>query len=164
MQQLRRLMFLAGFALIASVVGPAAAYGAANGTDRPVTGVSTSTSTIDLATGTGTSDGKSLLTHCGRATFHNDFTLTLTGPDSFTLAGTDTEVCANGDKLFSTFEITGTLSTGTSTGVFTSTGGTGRFANARGTFTIAATSTIVSTVGSVITTQDTNTIDGRISY
>jgi hypothetical protein len=162
--QLRRLLFLASLVVAVAALSPAAAQGAAKGTDRPLKGTSTSTSTIDLATGTGTSDGTSQLSHCGTTTFHNDFTYTPTGPDTFSLVGTDTEVCANGDKLFSTFTITGTLSTGTSTGVFTDTGGTGRFVDASGTFTIAATSTIVSVVGTIVTTHDTNTVDGRISY
>jgi hypothetical protein len=163
--QLRRLIFLSSLVLAFAALSPAAAQGAANGTDRPIKGTSTSTSTINLATGTGTTDGTSHVSHCGTATFHNDFTFTLTGPDTFRLVGTDTFVCANGDKLFSTFTITGTLSTGTSTGVFTGTGGTGRFVDASGTFTVPdAKSTIVSTVGTIITTHDTNTFYGRISY
>jgi hypothetical protein len=155
--RLRRLLFLAScFVLALAVLSPAAAQGKAGGTDRPLKGRSTSTTTINVVTGTGTSDGTSQLTHCGRAHFHNDFTFSITGPD--------TEVCVNGDELFSTFVITGTLSTGTSTGVFTGTGGTGRFADSSGSFTIDAQSTIVSMVGPVITSRDTNTIDGLISY
>jgi hypothetical protein len=163
--RLRRLLFLAScFVLALAVLSPAAAQGKAGGTDRPLKGRSTSTTTINVVTGTGTSDGTSQLTHCGRAHFHNDFTFSITGPDTFTLVGTNTEVCVNGDELFSTFVITGTLSTGTSTGVFTGTGGTGRFADSSGSFTIDAQSTIVSIAGPVITSRDTNTIDGLISY
>jgi hypothetical protein len=162
---LRRLIFLSSLVLAVAALSPAAALGAAKGTDRPLSGTSSSTSTINLATGTGTVDGTSQLSHLGTTTFHNDFTFTLTGPpETFNQAGTDTEVAANGDKLFSTFTVTGTVSTGKSTGVFTVTGGTGRFAGASGTFTIAATSTIVSTVGTIITTHDTNTVNGQISY
>jgi hypothetical protein len=161
--KLRRLIFLSSLVLAVAALSPAAAQGATRH-HVEIKGTSTSTTTINLATGKGTSDGTSHVSHCGTATFHNDFTFTLTGPDTFSLVGTDTEVCANGDKLFSTFTVTGTLSTGTSTGVFTGTGGTGRFVDASGTFTIAATSTIVSTVGTIVTTHDTNTIDGRISY
>jgi hypothetical protein len=160
---LRRLIVLSSLVLGVAVLSPAPALGAANGTDRPLTGTSTSTSTFNLATGAGTTDGTSQLSHFGTTTFHNDFTFTITG-DTITLTGTDTEVAANGDKLFSTFTITGTVSTGKSTGVFTVTGGTGRFAGASGTFTTTNTSTIVSTVGTIITTHDTNTVNGRISY
>jgi hypothetical protein len=160
---LPRLIFLSSLVLTVAALSPAAALGAAKGTDRPLKGVSTSTSTVNLATGAGTSDGTSQLSHCGTATFHNDFTLTITGPDTFTLVGTGTEVCANGDELFHTFTITGTLSTGKSTGVHTITGGTGRFAGASGTFTTSVTSTM-SIAGTIITTHDTNTVEGRISY
>jgi hypothetical protein len=140
------------------------AFAGPNGTDRPLKGNSVATSTINIATGVGATDGTSHITHCGSATFHNDFTFSLTGPDSFSLVGTDTVVCANGDQLFATFVITGSLSAGTSTGAFTGTGGTGRFAGASGSFVTDNTSTIISMVGNVITSHDTNTIDGTISY
>jgi hypothetical protein len=164
--RLRRLIFLSScFVLALAVLSPAAAHGKAGGTDRPLKGNSTSTSTINLATLTGTSDGTSQLTHCGRAHFHNDFTFNFLPGGNFSLVGTDTEVCANGDEVFSTFVITGALATGTSTGAFTTTGGTGRFADASGSFTTVNTSTITSPPGSpVITSQDSNTIDGLISY
>ena len=152
------------FLLIAAAILTAApALAQKNGTDRPLVGSSVSTSTVDVATGTGTTDGTSQLSHFGTTTFHNDFTISLTG-DIFTLTGTDTEVAANGDELFSDFTITGSLTTGQSTGVFTITGGTGRFADASGMFTTDATSTQDPLVGSTVTTHDSNTIDGRISY
>ncbi len=161
---MRKVISLVALVGLIAALSTGVAFGAAKGTNRPVTGTSASTSTINLATGTFTGNGTSQLSHFGTTTFHNDGTFTLTGPDTFSLVGTDTEVAANGDKLFSTFTVTGTLSTGNSSGVFTATGGTGRFVDASGTFTIAATSTIVSIVGTTITSSDTNTINGRISY
>jgi hypothetical protein len=161
---MRKLILVVGLIGVLAVFGTGVAYGATKGTDRPFRGQSQSTTTIDLAAGTGTTDGTSQLSHFGTTTFHNDFTFTLTGPDTFTMVGTDTEVAANGDELFSDFAITGTLSTGESTGAFTVTGGTGRFEHASGTSTIVATSKIVSVEGTTVTTHDTNTIDGRISY
>jgi hypothetical protein len=161
---LRKLIFLSSLVLAVAALSPALALGAAKGTDRPVTGTSTSTTTLNLATGTGTTDGTSQLSHFGRTTFHNEFTFTITG-DTITLTGTDTEVAANGDELFSALTITASLSTGEGTGALTITGGTGRFADASGTSTLpTVTSTIVSTVGTIVTTHDTNTIEGRISY
>ena len=159
---MRRFTTVLALLIAAAILTAAPAVAQRGGTDRPLKGASVSTSTVDLATGTGTSDGTSQLSHLGTTTFHNDFTISLTG-DTFTLTGTDTEVAANGDEVFSTFTVTGSLSTGESTGVFTITGGTGRFADASGTFTIAATSTTVS-AGSTITTLDSNTIEGLISY
>jgi hypothetical protein len=160
---MRRFTIVLALLVVAATATAAPALSKEGGTDRPLTGASVGTSTLDLATGTGTTDGTSRLSHFGTTTFHNDFTFTITG-DSFNLTGTDTEVAANGDELFSNFTVTGTVSSGASTGVFTITGGTGRFADASGTFTIVATSTIVSTVGTTITSHDTNTIEGRITY
>jgi hypothetical protein len=59
---------------------------------------------------------------------------------------------------------TGTLSTGEATLVSTFTGGTGRFADASGTLTTRISSVIVSQVGTTITSEDTETHTGTISY
>ncbi len=150
--------------LAVAAIGPAAAMGKAGGTDRPVKGTSTSTTTVDLATGTGTSDGSGQVSHLGAFTFHNDFTgFTVTG-DTFTWTQTATIVAANGDEIFATAVGTGTLSTGEATLVSTFTGGTGRFADASGTLTTEISSVIVSQVGTTITSEDTETHTGRISY
>jgi hypothetical protein len=163
--KLRRLIFLSSLVLAVAALSPAAAQGATRH-HIEIKGTSTSTSTINLATGKGTTDGTSHVSRpCGTATFHNDFTYTQTGPDTFRLVGTDTFVCAKRNQLFSTLTITGTVSTGAGTGVLTTTGGTGRFVHASGTATIPdAKSTIVSTVGPIVMTRDTNTFKGRISY
>jgi hypothetical protein len=161
---MRKLILIVGLIGAVVALNTGIAFGAAKGTDRPLNGKSESTTTIDVATGTGTSEGTSHLSHVGTTTFHNDFAFSVAGPDTFTLVGTDTEVAANGDELVSDFTVTGSLTTGESTGFFTITGGTGRFDDASGTFTIVAKSTIVSTVGPIVTSRDTNTIDGHISY
>ena len=164
---LRRLIFLSSMVLAVAALSPAAALGAAKGTDRPVKGTSTSTAIVDVATGTGTIDGSGQFTHLGKFTFHDDFTsFTLTGPTTFTFTSTETAVAANGDKIFVTNAGTGTLtSTGTeATTVSTITGGTGRFADASGTFTVTSVGVTVSTVGSIITSTLTNTSKGQISY
>ena len=127
-------------------------------------GTSTSTTTVDLATGTGISDGSGHITHLGAFTFHNDFTgFTITG-DTFSWTQTATIVAANGDEIFATAVGTGTLSTGEATLVSTFTGGTGRFADASGTLTTRISSVIVSQVGTTITSEDTETHTGTISY
>jgi hypothetical protein len=150
--------------LAVAAIGPAAALGKPHGTDRPVKGTSTSTTTVDLATGTGISDGSGQISHLGAFTFHNDFTgFTVTG-DTFTWTQTATIVAANGDEIFATAVGTGTLSAGEATLVSTITGGTGRFADASGTLTTRISSVIVSQVGTIITSEDTETHTGRISY
>ncbi len=163
----RWLFVLSSLLLAVAAVSPAAALGKANGTDRPVSGKSSSTTTINIATGLGTNDGTGQATHLGKFTSHDDFTsFTITG-NTFSFAGTETDVAANGDKLFSTFTGSGTFtSSNTSeiTAVQTVTGGTGRFTDASGTLTSAVTGTTVSVVGSTVTTRNTFTTQGRISY
>ena len=153
--------------LAVAAVSPAAALGKAKGTDRPSSGKSSSTTTVDLATGTGSVEGSGQLSHIGRFTFTNDITsFTLTGGDGFTFTLTAVIVAANGDEIYTTATGTGTLTaTGSeATLVSTITGGTGRFADASGTLTTAITSEIVSAVGSTLTTADTEIHKGRISY
>jgi hypothetical protein len=153
--------------LALAALSPAAALGKAHGTDRPSKGTSTSATTVDLATGTGISDVSGHLTHLGRFTFHNDFTgFTVTG-NTFNWTQTATIVAANGDEIFTTAVGTGTLlpnNTSEATLVSTITGGTGRFADASGTLTTSISSVTVSAVGTTITSHDTETHTGRISY
>ena len=70
------------------------------------------------------------------------------------------------DRVYTTATGTGTLTaTGSeATLVSTITGGTGRFADASGTITTQISSEIVSIVGTTLTTRDTETHKGRISY
>jgi hypothetical protein len=153
--------------LAVAALTPVAALGKANGTDRPVKGKSSSTTTVDLATGTGSVEGSGHLSHFGRFSFTNDITsFTLTGPDSFTLTLTAVLVAANGDEVYTTATGTGTLTpTGSETTlVSTITGGIGRFADASGTLTSRIRGVTVSAVGTSVTTSDTETHKGRISY
>ena len=152
--------------LAVAAVSPAAALGKANGTDRPSSGKSSSTTTVNLATGTGSVQGSGQLSHIGRFTFTNDITsFTLTG-DTFSFTLTAVIVAANGDEIYTTASGTGTMTaTGSeSTLVSTITGGTGRFADASGTTTTAITSELVSVDGATLTTEDTEIHQGRISY
>jgi hypothetical protein len=164
---LRRLIFLSSLVLAVAALSPAAALGAAKGTDRPLKGTETGTTTVNLVTGAGPSDGTGQLSHLGTFTVHSDFTsFTLTGPNTFTYTGTETDVAANGDKLFSTLTGSGTFTSTTSenTEVNTITGGTGRFADASGTYTYTTSSVVVSSTATSVTTRDTPTAKGRISY
>src|SRR5919109_2173012 len=124
--------------LAVALVGPPAALGKARATDRPVSGTSSSTTTVDLATGTGSVAGSGRLSQLGRFTFTNDITsFTLTGPDTFRLTLAGILVAANGDRVCTAATGTGTLTPSGSetTLVSTITGGTGRFDAASGGLT-----------------------------
>ena len=164
---LRKLILLSGLVLAVIAMSPAAAIGAAKGTDLPLKGSGTGTNTVNLATGAATNMGSSHLSQLGAVTSSGVQTITLTGPNTFSFTGAGTSVAANGDELFTTTSGTGTLtSTGSApaTTFNTITGGTGRLADASGTFTTTSLSTPVSTVGSIETFSFTQTTTGQISY
>ena len=130
--------------LAVAALSPAAASGAANGTDRPLSGTVTATAHDNLSTGTSTADGTFLFTHLGKGTFHEDATAGPITGNTFTSTGTATYVAANGDKLFATITVTGT-------------------------FTTARVGVIVSVVfvpgvGVIVTDTFTGTAVGQISY
>jgi hypothetical protein len=165
---LRRLIVLPGLVLLAvAAFSPAAALAAAHGTDLPLKGTSTGSLTASFATGAATSSFTGHLSHLGAITGGDVETLTATGPTTFTYTGTDALVAANGDELFSTFSGSGIFTSATttqSTQVNTITGGTGRFADASGTFAITISSVIVSIGATSETIDNTDTYNGRISY
>jgi hypothetical protein len=165
---LRGLSVLSGLVLLAvTAISPAAALGAAKGTDRPLKGTSTGSLTATLVTGAATSSFTGHLSHLGAITGGDIATLTATGPTTFTYTGTDTLVAANGDELFSTFTGSGVFTSATtaeSSQVNTITGGTGRFADASGTFTIMISSVIVSISATSETIENADTFNGQISY
>ena len=167
---LRRLIFLSSLVLAVAALSPAAALGAAKGTDRPLSGTVTASTIDNFSTGTSTADGTFLFTHLGKGTFHEDTTAGTTTGNTFTFTGTATYVAANGDQLFATITATGTF-TGSNvvTKVSTITGGTGRFANASGTFTthervVFGSAVFVPGVGLIVRNTFTGTVEGQISY
>jgi hypothetical protein len=118
-----------------------------------------------------TSAGTGRLFHLGKSTYSQEFTITPTGPTTFSVAGTQTIVAANGDMLFMTFTGTGELAgvfgvgqTSETTVLLTVTGGTGRFADASGSLTSTIFTTIDSIVGATATATQTSRVRGKISY
>jgi hypothetical protein len=111
-------------------------------------------SLVQRVTGTGTAS------HLGESTFDAISNVTVNATPPFAVSGTRTITAANGDQLFSTF-------TGTSTPVINGmngadlqdviTGGTGRFANATGSFTTTSRNNF-------ITSTFTADFDGVINY
>jgi hypothetical protein len=158
-----RGFIVATVVLSVAALVPAAAFADAKGTDRPLRGTESGTTTLNPATGAATADFVGQLSHLGTFTGRSNVTVTFTGPSSFSAAGTGTLSAADGDELF--FDViwggTFTVTTIQTTVVRTITGGTGRFAGASGTMT-----TILSSVYSSATfvSHDTGTTEGVISY
>jgi len=164
--QLRKLIFFSSLVLAVAALSPAAAHGTATGTDRPLKGEVTTTVIANAATGVATVDGAFRLTHLGNGTLHQDTTTVSFTGNTAVNAGTATYVAANGDKVYTTVvgTVTFTATGSEATFVDTITGGTGRFADASGTFTRTGVAVFVSVVGSIITQSGTATAEGQISY
>ena len=166
----RNLLVLMSSLLALAVALPGAAVAKQGGTDRPVQGSGTSTDTVDLSTGAGAGDGTVLMSHLGRSTYRDSFTVTPTGPNTLAITGVATFTAASGDQLYATLAVSGTLTgfavgdTGHSTGVFTITGGTGRFADASGSLTAAFDAKVASLVGATLVDRNAFALQGRISY
>jgi hypothetical protein len=104
--------------------------------------------------------GTGQLTPLGNSTFVADIEFSLVD-FSAPITGVQTTVSANGDKIFSTFtgyasdpDVKGNIQAILSE---TITGGTGRFTNATGTFTVTAN-------GNINVPEGKNTFDGTITY
>jgi hypothetical protein len=170
MKSPRWRVFLLSLVLGVAVISPTAALGAAHGTNRPLTGKSTGTAMVNLLSGATTSQFSGQLSHLGAftGTAVELFTPVGLGPlIPYTLTGTETLVAANGSKLFGAVNGTGLNNTvdltAQGTNVVTITGGTGRFADATGTFTETySTSYVVS--GTTATGPVSTTARGHISY
>jgi hypothetical protein len=168
----RTLLILAS-SLALALAAPGAAVAKRGGTDRPWKGRASGTLTFDLGTTPfpATSTGTGRLSHLGKGTYSQQFTITLTGPTTFNVAGTQTIVAANGDTLFLSFTGTGELAgafgvgqTSETTAVLTVTGGTGRFSDASGTLTSKVFTEITSIVFTTVTATQSSRLTGRISY
>ena len=170
---MRRTLLILMSLLALTVVAPGAAVAKRGGTDRPWKGKGSGTTTVNVGTSplSGSTEGTARISHLGKTSYSSSFTFTLTGPDTFTIAGTQTLVAANGDELFLSFTGTGTFAgafaagqTSEVTAVYTVTGGTGRFDDASGTLTGTVFTELVSVVGPIGTGTHRFTVRGKISY
>jgi hypothetical protein len=154
--------------LTLAIVATSSAAAAGNPGGRPVQGTRTTTTTLDPNTGAATSTSVGDLAHVGAFTgLANEQFSVPTPQGTFTFTGTATLVAANGDELFASFAGSGaatSATTRTSSNTYTILGGTGRFADASGTLTETINSTVVSATSTSVTTDDTASISGTISY
>jgi hypothetical protein len=161
-----RTLTLITSSIVAVALSPSAARAAAYGTDRPLTGTGTGTTTVDFLTGATIADFTGHISHLGAETGHDNLTLTITGADTFAYSGGRTFVAANGDELFSHVSGSGTFTptAAESTDTDTITGGTGRFAGATGTYTDTLSFVVVSVTATSQTSRFTTVLRGHISY
>ena len=161
---------------VASVLGvalisPGAALAAVGGTNLPLKGHTTGVLSFDSSTGLFSSSSSGEGSHLGAFTVTNSGSLMPTGFNPpfvpYTVTGTQTAVAANGDKLFGTLNGVGVNDTATSTAsgtnVITITGGTGRFANATGSYTVTYKSQATSMIGTIESGPVTTTFQGNIN-
>jgi hypothetical protein len=162
----RTLLILMSLLALA-VVAPGAAVAKRGGTDRPWKVRGSGTMTLNLATFQATAEGTARVSHLGKSSYSSTYTVTLTGGNTFTVAGNQTIVAANGDMLFLSFTGSGTFSgafgvdqTTETSVVWTVIGGTGRFDDASGSLT----GTVFTETLSGATASQTSTAKGTISY
>ncbi len=134
-----RVLLLAGQDLAFALLGSGRTRPPIGGSERPCTGSFSGSSAHDLATGEFHSIWTGEASHFGISNLEQQAQLTRAGPATFAFSGTWTLTAANGDQLCGTAAGTLDLSDAThGKGLIdcTATGGTGRFAEASGTFTI----------------------------
>jgi hypothetical protein len=160
---------LAGALLALGVLGPGLALGDAHGTNLPFKGTMNGTSTVDLTTlSGGVADGHAVLTgtttHFGLRTSELNVRINL---PALTYTGTFLWTAANGDQMWGMVVGTGTREDATHvTWVVdhTSTGGSGRFADASATWTAIARLTTVSNDGVTVVNDVEGTFEGQLSW
>jgi hypothetical protein len=151
------------------IAAPEVAAAKAGGTDRPLKGPGSGTTTFDTSTVPfpATGEGTARISHLGKTTYSLDYTITPGAGGTFSVAGTAEFVAANGDSVFTSFSGSG-QGTGPQTSVATVgstiTGGTGRFEGASGSFTTTVLTETTSVVGTTVTANQTLTSRGTISY
>ena len=161
----RKLLVLFTLALPLTVLNAGVASGAANGEDRPFHALGAAVVTVDLTQGLEVSIAGTLnATHMGSSTWQAEVTSIALG-EVITVTYVSTITAANGDTL--TTEAVGVIdgTAFTFTADETITGGTGRFVDASGSFTLSGAITGINDPGTgIITIPLAVSSDGTISY
>ena len=167
---MRRMLLLAALAFGIAVLLPGRALPAAGGSSVPFKGSQSGYGTVDLTTlpvaqAHFTTSGVS--SHLGLTSLTQEAVVVFTGPTSFTFTGTWTETAANGDQIFGVVSGSGVFTDPTHNTIvasYTSSGGTGRFADASATFTATVHGTRISLEAGIATNYYEGTAEGQLSY
>lgn len=160
---MRKMILLAGLALVVGVFLPGRAGSATGGSDLPFKGAMAGSFTLDPGTGQSHVVGSGRLSHLGLTTLDEYAQFVPTGPDTYLQYYTQTLMAANGDQLLTTGVGNGTLTDASHATVladYTASGGTGRFAAGSG----SSTATIHVTFLSPVAGTWKATIEGERSY
>jgi hypothetical protein len=148
--------------LALAVLTPALAPASAGGKAKPIKGHGAGTITFDTATGAFTGRESGVMSHLGKYRLRLRGVGTYAADGTVTGSGSVTIVAANGDRLTGTFTLTGRDETNRV--VVTITGGTGRFAHARGTLTVICVSGPPRQEGQLLVFEHKCTVKGKLSY
>ena len=150
---------------VAGLIAAPTSAAACRGKDRPIAGTASGTNAINLVAGTFTSDATGDASHLGRTSFHIQGTFAITAPE-VAVSGLMTLTSASGDLLTGAFDGTGTIGAGAIdiTATFRPSGGTGRFANARGLLSGTVHERILSMTDGILTNATEFRFSGRIRY
>jgi hypothetical protein len=167
----RKRLLLSSLVLGVGLISPAVALAGPGGTDLPLRGQTSGVLSFDSSTGMFTSSSSGVGSLLGAFTVTNSGSLMPTGFNPpfvpYTVMGTQTAVAANGDQLFGTLNGVGVNNSATSaasgTNTITITGGTGRFANATGSYTVTYKSQATSMIGTIESGRVTTTFQGSIN-
>jgi hypothetical protein len=160
----RRLTLLLAVAVAGLIAAPTSAT-ACRGKDRPIAGTASGTNAINLAAGTFTSDATGHVSHLGRTSFHIQGTFAIAAP-GVAVSGLMTLTSASGDLLTGAFDGSGTIGAGAIdiAATFRPSGGTGRFAHARGLLSGTVHERILSMSDGILTNATEFRFSGRIRY
>ena len=157
---IRRTITLAALALAVAVVSPVSVPAKAGRTHRPATGHLVGVGT-DAAPGTFGAEETGVISHLGRVAYHLEGTFASNGSGGFDLDGKVVIVTKKGRALTGTYQTT-VPPFDVHTATVHITGGTGRFSDAHGTWTV--TDHVTQTPGEAFPNRIQSTIRGHISY
>ena len=153
--------------LTLALLSPASASADARCAKRSLKGGISATVNLTPATGSFAGDGTGVASHLGRFTASQQGAVAPAPDGHYAGRSTWTIVAANGDTLTgtATLDVEGSpAGVHTTTMVSTITGGTGRFDDAKGNFTIVFHVTPIAFDGVTAFNRAEGTITGRISY